>query len=320
MQQRPDQEPPVEAALQRHRVQRRRAAIRPPAPGVGRQEQRHREQRSPEPRAQMAGTARRPRFRHHRRRRSAGVGAGDEAGSFRSLDFGGAQALPLGDVHARMLTSRARVHRHHCTRRRSLPSVLWEARFWPLIADGSVTVTFRRWKRPQVVAGRRYRTPGGIIEADDVSFVAPETITTRDARRAGYATPDDVRADLRGDMALPVTRIAFHLVEEPDPRSELASTSALTAEDVADIDRRLDRLDAHSPHGAWTRATLDAIAEHPATRAAALAAAFGRDTAPFKLDVRKLKNLGLTISLERGYELSPRGSAYRRARRTRSST
>ena len=35
-----------------------------------------------------------------------------------------------------------------------------------------------------------------------------------------------------------------------------------------------------------------------------------RETKPFKLDVRKLKNLGLTISLKVGYELSPRGRAY----------
>ena len=74
----------------------------------------------------------------------------------------------------------------------------------------------------------------------------------------------------------------------------------------------LARLDTRSPHGPWTRATLDAIASRPATRAADLAAALGRETAPFKLDVRKLKNLGLTISLEVGYRLSPRGEAYRR--------
>ncbi|MEJ7721115.1 MAG: hypothetical protein WKF58_12005 [Ilumatobacteraceae bacterium] len=36
------------------------------------------------------------------------------------------------------------------------------------------------------------------------------------------------------------------------------------------------------------------------------------ETAPFKLDVRKLKNLGLTHSLAVGYELSPRGRAYLR--------
>ena len=37
----------------------------------------------------------------------------------------------------------------------------------------------------------------------------------------------------------------------------------------------------------------------------------GRETAPFKLDVRKLKNLGLTLSLDVGYRLSPRGQVYR---------
>ena len=40
-----------------------------------------------------------------------------------------------------------------------------------------------------------------------------------------------------------------------------------------------------------------------------LAAMVGRETQPFKTDVRKLKALGLTESLEVGYRLSPRGKA-----------
>ena len=53
-------------------------------------------------------------------------------------------------------------------------------------------------------------------------------------------------------------------------------------------------------------AVLDVIRRRPATRAADLAAEeFGRERDPFKIDVRKLKNLGLTHSLEVGYELSP---------------
>jgi hypothetical protein len=187
---------------------------------------------------------------------------------------------------------------------------LFESRFRPLIADGSVTVTFRRWKRPQAVAGRRYRTPGGIVEVERVDTVDPASITKRDARRAGYDSAAALVDDLRGDPSLPVTRLQFHVVDEPDPRATLAETSGLSAEDVTEIDRRLARLDAASTHGPWTRATLDAIAGSPATRAADLAAAIGRETAPFKLDVRKLKNLGLTLSLEVGYRLSPRGEAY----------
>jgi hypothetical protein len=57
-------------------------------------------------------------------------------------------------------------------------------------------------------------------------------------------------------------------------------------------------------------ATLAAIADQPGTRAADLAAAFGREMLPFKTDVRKLKNLGLTVSLDKGYRLSARGAAY----------
>ena len=62
---------------------------------------------------------------------------------------------------------------------------------------------------------------------------------------------------------------------------------------------------------------LDLIADNPQRRAPDLAELEGRDTAPFKIDVRKLKALGLTISHPVGYELSPRGIAYRE-RTTRS--
>lgn len=45
-------------------------------------------------------------------------------------------------------------------------------------------------------------------------------------------------------------------------------------------------------------------------RAANLAALLGRETLPFKADVRRLKALGLTESLDVGYRLSPRGRAF----------
>ena len=72
---------------------------------------------------------------------------------------------------------------------------------------------------------------------------------------------------------------------------------------------RLDRFDRASSYGAWTRETLAIIEANPARRAPDLAAELGRETAPFKRDVRKLKELGLTESLEIGYRLSPRGAA-----------
>jgi hypothetical protein len=191
-----------------------------------------------------------------------------------------------------------------------MASVLMQVRFRDAVADGTVTLTFRRWKRPQVVAGRIYRTAAGRILVDAIDVVDPARITTADARRAGFATRAELLAELRGTDDLPTYRIRFHAADGPDPRAELAADGALDAVEVEAIGARLDRLDRASSHGPWTIAVLRTIAARPATRAADLAASFGRETQPFKLDVRKLKNLGLTLSLEVGYRLSPRGEAY----------
>ena len=55
--------------------------------------------------------------------------------------------------------------------------MLIQARFREAIASGAVTLTFRRWKRPQVVAGNTYRTAAGRIVVDAVHVVDPERIT-----------------------------------------------------------------------------------------------------------------------------------------------
>ena len=191
--------------------------------------------------------------------------------------------------------------------------MLFAQRFVPGMADGTVTVTFRRWRRPQAVVGRRYRTPAGMIAVDALDEVDPAAITDDDARRAGYPDAAALRADLRGPDDAPVLRVAFHVVDEPDPRALLAADDDLGADDVAAITARLARLDAAAPDGPWTAAVLALIAEQPAVRAGDLAARLGRERLAFKADVRKLKALGLTESLPVGYRLSPRGEAYRRA-------
>lgn len=188
--------------------------------------------------------------------------------------------------------------------------MLFLKRFWPGIADGSVTLTFRRWRRPQVVAGRAYRSPAGILDVTSVTVVDPDEITDDDARAAGQPDAAALRADLPGEPGLPVYRIEFRRSTAPDPRAELAASDQLDDADLAEIDRRLARLDRASSSGPWTAQTLKLIAERPAVRAVDLAASVGRERAPFKLDIRKLKNLGLTESLDVGYRLSPRGRAY----------
>jgi hypothetical protein len=190
--------------------------------------------------------------------------------------------------------------------------VLIQAKWAEPIRSGRVTVLFRRWTSPRVVAGRVYRTAVGRVAVDAVDVV--KRVTIKDAKAAGYRDPAALTADLRGDLPgeddRALYRIRIRPVDEPDPRAELAASGALSPDDIAAITARLDRLDRASSAGAWTRPTLRLIAERPGVRAGDLAASVGREMAPFKLDVRKLKNLGLTLSLEIGYRLSPRGAAY----------
>jgi hypothetical protein len=187
------------------------------------------------------------------------------------------------------------------------------------VADGRITTAYRRWAEARVVEGRIYRTNAGRIEIESVRQVNPDLIADNDddVVAADRQNAKDVRRRLRGNDDWPTFLIRFHLVEGPDPRDELASSADLSADDVAELQAKLAKLDDLSRHGAWTTDTLRLIQSKPATRAADLAAELSRDTAGFKLDVRKLKNLGLTHSLETGYELSPRGEAYLSSSTTR---
>lgn len=175
------------------------------------------------------------------------------------------------------------------------------------IAAGEVTLAFRRWRRPTVKAGGTLRTSVGVLAIEAVDLVEPGQVSDADARCAGYPDREALLADLR--RAGPLHRIRLRLAG-PDPRVALRERAELTAAERAQIDLRLVRFDAASRHGPWTAEVLRLIAERPATRAPDLAAQVGRETGRFKADVRKLKELGLTQSLEVGYRLSPRGRAY----------
>jgi hypothetical protein len=175
------------------------------------------------------------------------------------------------------------------------------------IEAGKVTLAFRRWRRPSVRAGGTLRTRAGVLAIESVERIEEQAITDDEARRAGAADRADLIRRLRPEGTL--YRIEFRLAG-PDPRIALRERADLDDEERAAIDARLARFDRASRHGPWTAKVLDLIAKRPATRAPELAAELGRETAPFKADVRKLKELGLTESLERGYRLSPRGQAY----------
>jgi hypothetical protein len=187
--------------------------------------------------------------------------------------------------------------------------MLFSVDAWPGLADGSITATFRTWKRAQARPGGRYRVGGMLLQADAVRQVAAGDLTGSDARAAGEP---DLAALLRrlGDPAPDtlVWRVDLHYVG-PDDRVALRHDDALGPADIERLRTRLDRLDAARASGPWTRDVLRLIAARPGEVSTGLAAERGQERQAFKADVRKLKNLGLTESLRIGYQISPRGRA-----------
>ncbi|MEI5675438.1 MULTISPECIES: hypothetical protein [unclassified Nocardioides] len=178
------------------------------------------------------------------------------------------------------------------------------------VADGSVTLAFRRWAKPGVKVGSQFRTVAGVIRVDGVEVVDAEAISDADAVAAGWPDAARLRRQLdKVEGGLPTYRVVLAYAG-PDPRVALRESAELSADDVRAIDVRLERLDRASSHGPWTMSTLALIGRRPHVRAPDLAAEMGRERDPFKIDVRKLKNLGLTQSFDVGYDLSPRGRAY----------
>jgi hypothetical protein len=175
------------------------------------------------------------------------------------------------------------------------------------IEAGQVTAAFRRWRRPSVKAGGTLKTAVGLLRIDSVEVIEPKSVTDARAVEAGHASALEVLelvAEGEGDLY----HIRFQRAG-PDPRIALRNDADLRHDELADLSRRLDRLDKASKTGPWTQAVLRLIEVNEAVRAADLAPQVDQERDAFKLNVRKLKNLGLTESLGTGYRISPRGQA-----------
>ena len=199
--------------------------------------------------------------------------------------------------------------------------MLFKQSFHDGLIDGSITETFRCWTRPRVKAGGRYRLSGaGVLEVEAVGRVPLRNLTDADARRSGFSDRRALLAELQRMAGSPlaedaqITRVAFRYLPLADSRQELAHDDDLSGDDLAALSSRLERMDRLSNHGVWTWGTLRLIERRPQVAASFLAREAGRDKASFKTDVRKLKKLGLTISFDVGYEISPRGRTLLRRR------
>ncbi len=174
------------------------------------------------------------------------------------------------------------------------------------ITAGRITLAFRRWDKPRVKPGSLIRNALGVVEI--VSIERVDKISDVEAQAAGFDTAAelvkliDKKARTDGDLYRVGVRYGG-----ADPRHELRASADLDATEIELLRKRLARMDVGEP---WTRNYLNLIAANPEVVARELAPLVGMDRDPFKIRVRRLKNLGLTESLPVGYRLSPRGRAF----------
>lgn len=177
------------------------------------------------------------------------------------------------------------------------------------IRSGKIKLAFRKWKVAAVKSGSLVKTGVGLIQIVDITQITADEITATEAKQAGFDSREKLLAQLNAVTEGKIFRIKVRY-EGEDPRIALREQLALTDDAFTMLKERLQRLDRYSKHGAWTQQLLELIRNNPKLRAADLAAKTGREKEWLKLNVRKLKNMGLTISHDPGYTLSPLGLAF----------
>ena len=173
------------------------------------------------------------------------------------------------------------------------------------IAGGKIKLAFRKWRKPTVKTGGRLRTHIGVLAIHAVDQISEKDISDRDAKLAGFASRADLLKDLKLRDGL-LYRIRLSLAG-PDERVALRTRREISDDEWPGLRQKLEQLDARSVHGPWVASFLSVVSMNPGIVAATLVSSLGLERKWFKDHMRKLKELGLTESLEIGYRISPRG-------------
>ncbi|MCF0040834.1 hypothetical protein [Dyadobacter fanqingshengii] len=174
------------------------------------------------------------------------------------------------------------------------------------IMSGDISLAFRKWKNLSVKKDSLLKTSIGVVKIMDITQTELDQISEDDAKQAGYENVNALIGELEKTVngAIYKIQLSYH---SPDPRIDLRQKSQIPDEELEALKEKLLNLDKYSNQGKWTTKVLKAIRENPKLPAVELAAKVNKEKEWLKVNVRKLKNLGLTISHEPGYTLSPLG-------------
>jgi len=174
------------------------------------------------------------------------------------------------------------------------------------IKEGHITLAFRKWQKASIKTGSFLHTSVGLLKINNVTEVEESDISEKDANDAGFSGKAQLIESLRSSKNGNIFKIEVRFYSE-DPRIALRSQTNLSEDQISTLRVKLERLDKISKHGRWTEKVLTTIRDHPHMRAIDIAGQTGLEKEWLKINIRKLKNLGLTISHSVGYELSPMG-------------
>ncbi|MCE7044426.1 hypothetical protein [Dyadobacter sp. CY312] len=177
------------------------------------------------------------------------------------------------------------------------------------IRSGNITLAFRKWQKAFVKKGSLLHTSIGLVQIHAIEAINESDITSQDALNAGFPDKKQLVQSFvqNGEGTIFKISISYH---SADPRIKLREQSEISEQQFADLKKKLVRLDNLSKHGHWTERILLTIKDNPNLHAVGIAMQTGFEKEWLKLNIRKLKNLGLTISHNIGYELSPLGEKF----------
>jgi len=168
-------------------------------------------------------------------------------------------------------------------------------------------MAFRKWKRPTVKQGGTLKTPIGLLAIEEISVV--NSVSDVELAAAGYTDRLEFEKELSKSPGEHLYRIKFHLAG-PDPRIDLRNADTLTPEDFEKIQSKLSKFDKSERYPGWATKVLNIIHDNPGKSAGWISDLLDIEKDWLKPSIRKLKEIGLTISLDVGYNISPRGNAY----------
>lgn len=172
-------------------------------------------------------------------------------------------------------------------------------------------MAFRKWQKTSVKIGSLLQTAIGLVEIRKMERVNESTVTDEDAIKAGFSDKNQLLKSFLPNNAGTIFKISVSYYSE-DPRIQLREQTELTDELFATLKQKLKRLDKFSKQGDWRKSVLYAIKDNPNPNlhATGIANRTGFEKEWLKRNIRKLKNIRLTISHTVRYELSPLGKIF----------